>query len=47
MLIIFLNADCYSPHVIAGDLQKMFGKDGGAYGAIKGKDGYGKVMARL
>ena len=35
------------PEVIAGDLQKMFGKGGGAYGVVKGKDGYGIVKARL
>lgn len=28
------------PEVIAGDLKKMFGKGGGAYGVVKGKDGY-------
>ena len=35
------------PEVIAADLQKMFGKGGGAYGVVKGKDGYDKVSSRL
>ena len=41
------HANCCSPHIIARDLQKMFGKGGGAYGAVEGKNGYEKVMARL
>lgn len=28
------------PEVIARDLKKMFGRKGGAYGVVKGKDGY-------
>ena len=28
------------PEIIAGDLHKMFGKGGGAYGVVKGKVGY-------
>ena len=35
------------PGVIANDLQKMFGKGGGAYSVVTGKDGYSKVSARL
>ena len=35
------------PDVIASDLQKMFGKGGGAYGVIKGKEGYSGVSSRL
>lgn len=30
------------PDVIAGDLKKMFGRGGGAYGVVKGKNGYAK-----
>lgn len=28
------------PQALAGDLRAMFGKQGGAYGAVKGKDGF-------
>ena len=28
------------PELLAGDLRKMFGKGGPAYGVIEGKDGY-------
>ena len=28
------------PDVIADDLKKMFGKEGGAYGVVRGKNGY-------
>lgn len=28
------------PELLARDLKAMFGKKGGAYGAVKGKDGY-------
>lgn len=35
------------PDAIADDLKKMFGKKGGAYGVIKGKDGYDGASARL
>ena len=28
------------PEMLAGDLRKMFGKGGPAYGVVKGKDGY-------
>ena len=29
-----------NPEAIAGDLRKMFGKDGGAFNAVRGKTGY-------
>ncbi|KAI9881263.1 MAG: hypothetical protein M1830_005549 [Pleopsidium flavum] len=35
------------PDTIADDLRKMFGKKGGAYGLIKGKEGYDHTNARL
>ena len=35
------------PDAIADDLRKMFGKGSGAYGLIKGKEGYDRVNARL
>lgn len=35
------------PMAIASDLRKMFGKGGGAFGVIKGKDGYVRTRARL
>ena len=35
------------PDAIVEDLRKMFGKKGGAYGVIKGKEGYGNGSARL
>lgn len=28
------------PEALVGDLRKMFGKGGGAFGAVKGKTGY-------
>ena len=28
------------PDAVAADLCEMFGKDGGAYGVVKGKEGY-------
>ena len=28
------------PEAIVGDLRLMFGKKGGAYGVVKGKDGF-------
>lgn len=33
------------PNVIVDDLRKMFGKKGGAYGVVRGRDGYGDVEA--
>ncbi|KAL1950123.1 hypothetical protein VTO73DRAFT_5246 [Trametes versicolor] len=30
------------PEALVGDLRKMFGRGGGAYGAVSGKDGYAK-----
>ncbi len=35
------------PDAIADDLRKMFGRQGGAHGVIKGKEGYDNVSARL
>jgi len=35
------------PEAIVDDLRKMFGKKGGAYGVVKGKDGYDDPSARL
>ena len=35
------------PEAIANDLQKMFGKGGGAYGVVPGKDGYSQISSRL
>lgn len=35
------------PDVIVGDLRNMFGKGGGAYGVVKGKDGYESLTAKL
>lgn len=35
------------PELLARDLKTMFGKGGGAYGAVEGKDGYIDVKARL
>ena len=35
------------PEAIAADLQKMFGKGGGAYGVVEGKTGYSTVSSRL
>jgi hypothetical protein len=28
------------PNLLVGDLRKMFGKDGGAFGVVTGKSGY-------
>ncbi len=30
------------PEALAGDLRTMFGRGGGAYGVVSGKDGYAK-----
>lgn len=35
------------PEVIVNDLRQMFGKDGGAFGVVKGKDGYEHVSSKL
>lgn len=35
------------PELLARDLRTMFGKDGGAYKAVKGKSGYDSDRARL
>ena len=37
------------PREIVADLRSMFGKDGGAYGVVEGRDGYaeGRVSAKL
>lgn len=35
------------PELLARDLRTMFGKGGGAYGAVKGKSGYDSTRARL
>jgi hypothetical protein len=35
------------PQLLARDLNTMFGKGGGAYGAVKGKSGYDDDRARL
>ncbi len=35
------------PDAIVGDVRKMFGKGGGAYGVIKGRDGYDQASSRL
>lgn len=35
------------PEVIARDLKEMFGKKGGAYGVVKGRDGYQGKLAKL
>lgn len=35
------------PHLLARDLKTMFGKGGGAYGVVKGKNGYDDDRARL
>lgn len=35
------------PEVIASDLKRMFGKGGGAYGIVSGRDGYQGARARL
>lgn len=36
-----------NPELLARDLKTMFGKGGGAYGVVEGKDGYIDVKARL
>ena len=33
------------PDALAGDLRKMYGKGGPAYGVVPGKDGYAVVNA--
>jgi hypothetical protein len=35
------------PELLAGNLRKMFGKGGGAYGVVKGKDGYKSAEAPI
>jgi hypothetical protein len=35
------------PQFLARDLRTMFGKNGGAYGVVKGKSGYDDVRAKL
>jgi hypothetical protein len=35
------------PEWLARDLKTMFGKGGGAYGVVKGKNGYDKDRAKL
>jgi hypothetical protein len=35
------------PELLARDLKTMFGKGGGAYGVVKGKNGYDGNRARL
>jgi hypothetical protein len=35
------------PGLLVRDLNKMFGKGGGAYGVVKGKNGYDDAKARL
>ena len=35
------------PETIVEDLRKMFGKGGGAYAVVSGRNGYSKVSARL
>ncbi|PGH18720.1 hypothetical protein AJ80_04373 [Polytolypa hystricis UAMH7299] len=35
------------PEAIVGDVRKMFGKKGGAYNVVKGKDGYASPSSRL
>lgn len=35
------------PEWLARDLRTMFGKRGGAFGAVKGKNGYDDARARL
>ena len=35
------------PEYLARDLKQMFGKDGGAFGVVRGKNGYDEVKARL
>jgi hypothetical protein len=35
------------PELLVRDLKTMFGKGGGAFGVVRGKDGYGSDIARL
>lgn len=35
------------PNLLARDLKTMFGKGGGAYGVVRGKNGYDDDRARL
>lgn len=35
------------PEIIARDLKAMFGKKGGGYAVVKGRDGYDNLAARL
>lgn len=35
------------PELLARDLKAMFGKGGGAFGVVAGRNGYDDVMARL
>ena len=35
------------PDAIVDDVREMFGRKGGAYGIVKGKDGFGNVAAKL
>ena len=35
------------PEAIAADLQKMFGKGGGGFNVVQGRDGYSSVSSRL
>jgi hypothetical protein len=35
------------PGLIVGDVRSMFGRKGGAYGVVKGKDGYDRISSRL
>lgn len=35
------------PKLLARDLKTMFGKGGGAFGVVKGKNGYDDAQARL
>jgi hypothetical protein len=38
--------DLHRPDIIARDLQKMFGKGGGAYGVVPGRNGF-EATAKL
>ena len=35
------------PELLARDLKMMFGKGGGAFGVVKGKNGYDDAKAKL
>ena len=37
---LLITIDIVSPDALAADLCEMFGKNGGAYGVVPGKDGY-------